>query len=220
MSDSDNDQAMRPDGAMMRRQAILDDAATRIEDLVARESDAGYGGLVVHPQRATLQMTVFWHGDVPQPMADLLSRLHEREGIEVAVTPSPYGRQQLREMLEQLMVDSERQGARITMGRLLPGAAGIQLEVDGDEGDARSLVAATAGDVRVEVRQSARDPAPATAPDLVWLLDLPIDDAAERVRAAGHGVKIVRGSVMSLEFARNRVVLHSYRERVHWAHWS
>ncbi|MER7848378.1 hypothetical protein ABTZ03_31080 [Kitasatospora sp. NPDC096077] len=90
---------------LQRQEALerLADAVTGVPEHL-RASVAGYAGHTIDPQRGSL--TLFWNGDVPQRVTDVLERTPV--GIAATVRQAPYALGRLREARDRLIAAAQR----------------------------------------------------------------------------------------------------------------
>ncbi|MBV6695512.1 S1 family peptidase [Kitasatospora aureofaciens] len=123
--------AHRPDGVVdpgvLRRQAALERLADAITGVPGhrRATVPGYAGHTIDPQQGLL--TLYWHGDVPKRITDLLE--HTPPGITATVRQTPYTLWQLREARDRLVEAAIRGDADAVWNAAGPAADGTGLSV-------------------------------------------------------------------------------------------
>ncbi|MFJ9446989.1 S1 family peptidase [Kitasatospora sp. NPDC101235] len=153
------------DPEVLRRQVVLDrlaDAITAVPEH-QRATIPGYAGHTVDPQQGRL--TLYWHGDVPERITDLL--MHTPPGIAATVRQAPYTLRQLREARDRLVAAAVRGDAGAVWNSAGPAADGTGLVVDYTPGPVHRNRALTREQVAARAAELAGVPVvatPATAP--------------------------------------------------------
>ncbi|MFD2348214.1 hypothetical protein ACFSTC_00635 [Nonomuraea ferruginea] len=157
----------------MATQEKLVKAADRVTAAVKTRGDTGFAGIVAAPENRELR--VYWKGDTPERIGDLVGRL--RRDVPVSVLPAAYSARELESEMNRLVRAS---GGAITS--IAPNVDGSGLTVSGaDHGLTRSKVAGSAVPVTVEAGVT---PAPASR----WNGDAPwLGGAAWRNAGTGLG---------------------------------
>ncbi|MEV7189373.1 hypothetical protein [Kitasatospora sp. NPDC093102] len=147
------------------RQVVLDrlaDAALGVPEH-RRAQVPGYAGHVVDPQEGRL--TLYWHGDVPERVTDLLA--HTPPGVTATVRRAPYTLRQLREARDRLVAAAVRGDAGAVWNSAGPTADGTGLVVGYTPGTARRDGVRAREQVAARAAELAGvpvDAAPAAAP--------------------------------------------------------
>ncbi|GAA4526567.1 MULTISPECIES: hypothetical protein [Nonomuraea] len=158
---------------LVATQEKLVKAADRVTAAVKTRGDTGFAGIVAAPENRELR--VYWKGDTPERIDDLVGRL--RRDVPVSVLPAAYSARELESEMNRLVRAS---GGAITS--IAPNVDGSGLTVSGaDHGLTRSKVAGSAVPVTVEAGVT---PAPASR----WNGDAPwLGGAAWRNAGTGLG---------------------------------
>ncbi|MBD0688807.1 hypothetical protein [Streptomyces sp. CBMA123] len=94
------------DPGVLRRQGELEQLADAVLGVSEgqRAYVPGYAGHAIDPELGHL--TLYWHGDVPEHVTDLLA--HAPAGIAATVRQAPYSLGRLREARDRLVAAAER----------------------------------------------------------------------------------------------------------------
>ncbi|MFJ8473745.1 S1 family peptidase [Kitasatospora sp. NPDC094011] len=125
------DSAHRPvgvaDPGLLRRQAALEQLADTVLGVTEhrRAEVPGYAGHTIDPGRGVL--TLYWHGDVPVPVADVLA--HPPAGVSAAVRQAPHTLRQLRSARDRLIAAAEHGAEGAVWNATGPASDGTGLTV-------------------------------------------------------------------------------------------